>query len=238
MNFYMRKPRFMSCGLVEAQIALPHPRMSALVRAGSRLGAVLVVAPEPSHRLVLLVASFRGTIKDRVIAHQELGATRIAGVAVVDLIALARERTEPVSLGEITFWAGPGRHRVPVCDQRQAFADGRLLVQELEKDELVRLEQRRGRLVSGLSLGRHAVVVVEVALSAGHPVEVPAHSLPIGQQFLDRGTRDADHRHVVRPEVCEHPVETVSSRRTGWAPTLVVGAEHEVVDQKLRPAVK
>src|SRR5579864_3168462 len=37
-------------------------------------------------------------------------------------------------------------------------------------------------------------------------------------------------------EVNREPVETVGNRRAGWTTGIVVGTEHEVIDQKLRTA--
>jgi hypothetical protein len=49
----------------------------------------------------------RSAVKDRVVAHQELRGAGVAGIAVVDGVALARERAEAVSLGEIAVEIGP-----------------------------------------------------------------------------------------------------------------------------------
>jgi hypothetical protein len=51
---------------------------------------------------------------------------------VVDGVALARERAEAVSLGEIAVEIGPGR----TCDQRQVLTDGRLFAEEPQEPEL------------------------------------------------------------------------------------------------------
>ena len=66
---------------------------------------------------------------------------------MVDGVALARERANPVSFGEIAVEGSPGRAGVLRRDERQALTDGRLLVQQLQKRELVGLEQRRDWVV-------------------------------------------------------------------------------------------
>src|SRR5262249_49988294 len=156
---------------------------------------------------VLFVAALRSAVKDRVVAHQELRAAGIAGVAVIEGVALARERADAVSLGEVAVNVRPARARVLDYDSRQVLTGGRLLVQQLQKRELVGLEQRRGWVVRHPFAGRYAVIEVEVAFVAGRPVEAPAHALPIGEQLLDRRARDADHRHVAGLEVGEYAVE-------------------------------
>src|SRR5215510_5830671 len=72
---------------------------------------VFVVAAHPAHGLVAFVAALGRAVKDRVEAHQELGAAGVGGVAVVEGAVLARERAEPVSLGEIALEVGSGRPR-------------------------------------------------------------------------------------------------------------------------------
>src|SRR5262249_20364827 len=108
------------------------------------LAFVLVVAAHPAHGLVAFVAALGRAVKDRVVAHQELGAAGVAGVAVVEGAALARERAEPVSLGEIALEVGPGRPRVLRRDERQALTHSRLVFQQFQERELVRLGPRRG----------------------------------------------------------------------------------------------
>src|SRR5262249_52795113 len=79
---------------------------------------------------------------------------------------------------------------------------------------------------------------VEVALVAGGPLEAPAHSPTVGDQLLEGRVRDADHRDVPGLEVPQHAVEAVRRRRAGHTTSLVVRADHEVVDDQLRPAVE
>src|SRR5919197_3898189 len=68
-------------------------------RSGGRSRVVLVVAAHP--HLVALVAALRRPVEDRVVAHQELRAARVAGVAVVDAVAVPGERADAVPLGEV-----------------------------------------------------------------------------------------------------------------------------------------
>src|SRR5215472_18895305 len=96
-----------------AQSRVPSPHAS--------LAVVFVVAAQPAHGLIAFVAALGRAVKDRVVAHQELGAAGVAGVAAVEGAALARERAEPVSLGEIALEVGPGRRRVLRRDERQAL---------------------------------------------------------------------------------------------------------------------
>ena len=70
---------------------------------------VLVVAAKPAHRLIPFVATLRSAVKDRVVAHQGVSPSGIAGVAMVDGVAFTRERADAVSLGEIAFEARPRR---------------------------------------------------------------------------------------------------------------------------------
>src|SRR4029450_11570280 len=96
---------------------------------------VLVVAAEPVHDLIAFVAPPRSAVKDRVVAHKELRTAGGGGGAVVDGVALARERADAVSLGEIAVEVRPARARVPDCAQRQGLTGGRLLVEQLQKCE-------------------------------------------------------------------------------------------------------
>src|SRR5436305_2238236 len=62
---------------------------------------VFVVAAEPGHGLIAFVAALRSAVEDRVVAYEELRTAGVGGVAVVDGVALARERADAVSFGQI-----------------------------------------------------------------------------------------------------------------------------------------
>jgi DNA-binding transcriptional MerR regulator len=71
------------------------------------LVVVFVVPTQPAHGLIAFAAALRSPVKDRVVAHQELRTAGVAGVAVVDGAAPARERADAVSLGEIAIDVRP-----------------------------------------------------------------------------------------------------------------------------------
>src|SRR5256714_12512627 len=146
---------------------------------------VFVVAVKLMHGLVAFISALGRAVEDRVVAHQELRAAGVARVAVVDGLALAGERAEAVSLREIALEVRPARARVPARDLRQALADRRLLVQQLQQPELVGLEHRRGRVVRRTRPCRYAVVKVAVA-SSGRPVLPPTQPLHVSGELLVR----------------------------------------------------
>jgi hypothetical protein len=74
---------------------------------------------------------------------------------VVDGVALARERAEAGSLGEIAVEIGPGRTRVPGCDQRQVLTEGRLFAEEPQEPEL------RGPLIGPVAVTVFASAVIK-----------------------------------------------------------------------------
>ena len=120
------------------------------------LALVFVVAAQPAHGLIAFVAALRSPVEYRVVAHQELRTPGVAGVAVVDGVALKSERAQSVPLGEIAVDVRPGRAGVLACNQRQFLTDGRLLVQQRQKRQLV-----------GLSTGTAASCVI------ASPAETP-----------------------------------------------------------------
>src|SRR5258708_4602109 len=205
--------------------ALPHPAGASLVRpellddlavmvagpASSRVrhdllghvsrGVVFVVAAQPAHGLIAFVAALGDAVEDRVVAHQELGAAGVAGVAVVDGAALARERADAVALGEIAVEVRPGRARVLRRDERQVLTHGRLVSEQFQKRELVRLGPRRGGALRHLPPGPYPARHFYIPAFCGGPGETPPPSPPVGEQLVERGARDADHRHVAGLEV-------------------------------------
>src|SRR5437764_805099 len=207
-------------------------------RGSASVPLVFVVAAEPAHGLIAFVAALGHAVEDRIVAHQKLRPAGVGGVAVVDGVALARERADAVSLGEITVDVRTARGGVLRRGERQVLTDGRLFAQQSQGPYLVGLEERHGWLMRHLLAGRHTEVEVEVAFVAGRPVEAPAHPLAVGEQLLKRGSRDADHRHVSSLEVGEYAVEAVGSQRAGGTSGVVVEAEHEVVDEQLGAAVE
>ena len=115
-------------------------------RGSASLAVVFVVAAQPAHGLIAFVAALGRVVEDRVVAHQELRTAGVAGVTVVDGVVLARERANPVSLGEIAVEGGPGRARVLRRYEWQVLTDGWLLVQQLQKREFVGLSTGAARL--------------------------------------------------------------------------------------------
>ncbi len=88
-----------------------------------------------------------------------------------------------------------------------------------------------------LRLGeRDAEVGVEVASERGRPGERPAHPLLVGLELRERRAGDRRQHDVVVGEVDGEAVEPVGDRRAGRTPGLVVGPEHEVIDEELRAA--
>src|SRR6266511_1786795 len=81
---------------------------------------------------------------------------------------------------------------------------------------------------------RRAEVVVEVARGRGRPRKRPAHPPLVGLQRRERSPRHRAERDVVIGEVDDGAVEAVRDRRAGRTPCLVLGPEHEVVDEELR----
>src|SRR5215216_6222510 len=108
------------------------PSALSPLRALSR--AVLVVAAYP--HLVALVAALRRPVEDRVIAHQELRAAGVAGVAVVDVVAVAREGADAVALREVAADIRPGGGGVLGDERRQAVTD-LLVAQQRKEGDLV-----------------------------------------------------------------------------------------------------
>src|SRR5213592_3336289 len=77
-------------------------------------------------------------------------------------------------------------------------------------------------------------VVVESVAERGRPGKRPPHPPLVRLQLRERRPRYRRQRDVVVRQVDDETVETVRDRRAGCTPCLVVGPEHEVVDEKLR----
>jgi len=81
---------------------------------------------------------------------------------------------------------------------------------------------------------RGVEVEVEVAAERRCPGEAPAHPLLVRLEFGERCQRNGTQHHVVVGKMNRKPVEAVRNRRASRTACLVVGSEHEVVDEKLR----
>jgi hypothetical protein len=82
---------------------------------------------------------------------------------VVDGVALARERAEAVSLRKIAVKTCPACARVEARHHGQVLTDGRLLVQQLQKRELVGLERRCGWVVRNPLPARTSIFLATVS---------------------------------------------------------------------------
>src|SRR5438874_7851668 len=82
------------------------------------------------------------------------------------------------------------------------------------------------------TLGADAEGVVEVALERGEPRDGPTHALPVGLDPGDRRAGDERKGGVARMEVGE-VADLVDDHRAAAAARLLVGAEHEVVEDEL-----
>ncbi|MNT15476.1 hypothetical protein D3C72_1505290 [compost metagenome] len=77
-------------------------------------------------------------------------------------------------------------------------------------------------------------VAVEVAVVRRGPREGPSHALLVRLQFRERCARHGRQHDVVVGQVDGKTVEAVGNCRARRAAGLVVGPEHEVVDEQLR----
>ena len=95
-------------------------------------------------------------------------------------------------------------------------------------------------LPAGDLLGREAdpEVVVEVASEGRHPFELPAHALAIALDLFERRARDRDHGDVVIGQMLVHAVGVIGHEGAARAAFLPSRPEHEMLHQKLRPAVE
>ncbi len=90
-----------------------------------------------------------------------------------------------------------------------------------------------------LLLGEGDVEVgVEIAAERGRPGKRPPHPLLVRLQLGERRPRHRRERDVVVRQMDDEAVEPVRDRRAGRTPRLVVGPEHEVVDEELRAPLK
>ena len=86
-----------------------------------------------------------------------------------------------------------------------------------------------------LLLGREGdvVVAVEVVAIRRHPLEAPAHTLPVALQFLKRRARDRHQRHVAVAQMHHGAVVVVRPERAALAAFFPVRPEHEVIYEEL-----
>ncbi len=86
---------------------------------------------------------------------------------------------------------------------------------------------------------RDVEVEVEIIAERGGPGKRPSHPLLVGLQFHERRARHRPERDVVVGEMHREAVESVGDHRARRTACLVIGPEHEVVDEELRaPAEK
>src|SRR5262249_444 len=85
---------------------------------------------------------------------------------------------------------------------------------------------------------RNAVVEVEIRPAGRDPVEVPPHSPAVRLELLDRGARGGCKGDVPRVQMNHVRVEVVGPERAALAADVVLGRDHEVVDDQLPAAAE
>src|SRR5437667_3781740 len=188
------------------------------------LAVVLVVAAPPDAGLV---ASPRGAVEPLVHAPEGVQSARIGGIGVVDDAVLERERAHARPLAYVRVHIGSahgGELTGPVGRRARRYLGDRFLALIIVFDALALL----------LLCERGAEVGVEFAVGRGRPGKRPTHSPLICLQLRERRPRDRPEHHVVSGQMSGDAVEPVRDRRAGWTPRLVVGPEHEVIDEELR----
>src|SRR6058998_2751668 len=185
---------------------------------------VLVVAAPPDARLV---APLGGAVEPLEHAPEAVHSARIGRIGVVDDAVLEHERAHARSLARVRGHVGSGHGRelggsplaagFPLHVQRPA--------------PVVVFHAPLALLLLG---DRDVEVEVEVAAERGRPGKRPPHPPLVRLQLRERRPRHRRKRDVVVGQVDDEAVEPVRDRRAGRAPRLVVGPEHEVVDEELR----
>src|SRR5207247_111305 len=189
----------------------------------SFLGVLIVAAPPEAG----LVAPFGGAVEPLVHAPQAVHAARIGRIGVVDDAVLERERAQALSL---TY------ERRPVGAGSGCDLGGRPLLAGLQQRLLVLgaevvFHDVRPRL---LLSPRRLQVVAEIVSGGRRPGEPPPHPPLVRLQLRERRPRDRRKRDVVIRQVDDGAVEAIRDRRTRRTPRLIVGPEHEVIDEELR----
>src|SRR5262249_28157603 len=139
-------------------------------------------------------------------------------------IETARER----GVREEHLTLSHGKH----TDTRELFA------------EIARITRYRGEVVLDHALSDlvrregHVEVVVEIALEGRHPVEAPAHAVPVGANLGKRSSRYCNDLHVMVLEVLRGSVNVLGLERTSGAGGLPFGREHQMMHDKLSAALE
>ena len=190
------------------------------------IGTVFVVPTEPKS---ILVAPFRSAIEPLVHPPQRIQAARVGGIGVVDDAVLEGECAHAGCFARIVGVVGSahfGKH-----DGAAVGIFGRLVgrlfpVVVFDAFALLLLGERR------------AEVVVEVGAEGGGPREGPTHPLFVCLELRERGARDGPEHDVVVGEMDGDAVEAVGDGGTGGAAGGVIGAKHEMVNEKLGAAAE
>src|SRR5258708_4224300 len=198
---------------------------SVAVRAVA-VAAVLVLVMTAPPNAGLVVAALGGAVEPLVHAPKTVQSARIGGIGVVDNAVIEHERAHARPLARVSGHVGPAG--------RSNLGDG------LRNRLRVHREAAASEIVfyapfALLLLGEGDVEVdVEVAVVRGGPGKRPAQSLLVGLQLRERRPRHRRKRDVMVRQVDGGAIEAVRDRRAGRASRLVVGPEHEMINEKLR----
>src|SRR5262249_43968737 len=172
----------------------------------------------------------RSTPRRRLAARSKISSTSVLvmaahpGLSAVALVAAFRDEGE-VGVGGVGEEGGAVAPR----EDAEAFPVGKPWTQRAVVVELLVL-LLRGK--------RNSVVEVEIRPAGRDPVEVPPHSPAVRLELLDRGARDGCKGDVPRVQMNHVRVEVVGPERAALAADVVLGREHEVVDDQLAAAVE
>src|SRR5688572_23924799 len=212
------------------------PPVPWLRRRCPRFGSVLVVLVVVAPPDALLVASLGCAIEPLIHAPKIVQPTGIGGVGMVDDAVLQHKGAHAWPFARVGGQVCPahrGALRGPIgCLAR---GDGRLVVGDQLLQRLLAPIIVFDAPVALLLLAEpHVEVWIEVAGERRGPGEGPAHALLERLQLRELRPRHSPQHHVMVGQVSCDPVETVRDRRAGGTARLVVGSEHEVVDEQLR----
>jgi len=101
-----------------------------------------------------------------------------------------------------------------------------------------RIVEERRSAFDFLRSERGLIVVVEIVLPGGQPLEAPAHAALEGLELFERRAGDRYEAHVAVIEVDAETVEIVRPEGAVLAALVPVRGEHEVIDDELAPAVE